>query len=377
MAKKTLIFVAIFCFLPITLLAFQPRILTLSGRVVQEDGTPPPPPIQVELACNSRVIQVAQTRAEGSFHFRLGEERRASDLSASTSGPDSLEVGNRGLGGLQAGGGLRTSGDGRYDLTNCEIRLSPRPGWQGDRILLGIQSIFEPDVGTIVLRELADVAGTTVSVTSLEAPEPAVEAYRRAGKELDKKKPNYKQAAKRLEEAVALFPNYAEAWNLLGEARIGLGDIEGAREALQRAVAADPNYILPYHTLAAMELEKFRWKEALTFTSKLVELYPGGAQGHYYHGLAHYSLGEYDDAMKSFLVIEKGGDGQKFPQSVLMLGDILARKGQILESAKRLRRYLEIGQHSPQMGEQLRGQLKQWEEKGLIERPSAQPPGSP
>ncbi len=352
----------------------QPKTLTLSGKVVLEDGSPPPHQLQVELVCNGRVIQVAPTRTQGSFHFRLGEARRPTEVSAGTSGPDALEIGGRGLGGLAAGGVLRESGDGRYDLTNCEIRLPAHPNWQSNRILLGVQSIFEPDIGVIVLSEDSETRGTTVSVTSLAAPEDARQALEQARKALDRKWPNHPSVEKRLERAVDLYPEFAEAWNLLGEVRLQLNDPKGAREAFQRSAAADPDFIPPLLMLAGLELEEFRYQEALEFTAPLIALDPKASKNHYYHGLANYSLGQYDQAEASFEVIERNGQFEQFPAACLMLGDILARRGQVGASARQLRRYLEIGKHTPQMEQQLRRQLREWEEKGLIEKPGGDEP---
>ncbi len=345
----------------------QPKQLTLSGLVLLEDGTPPVKPAKVELLCNSRVILTTQTRTEGAFHFRLGEERRSSDLSASSSGPDNLEQSNRGLGGLKAGGELRESGDGRFDLTNCEIRLSPMPGVEAQRITLGIQSVFDRDVGVIVLRKKASVRGTTVSVTTLEAPKDARKSFEKAQKDLAKRNPNYGRAQKRLEKAIALYPEFAEAWTLLGEARLGSSDLPGARQAFEQAAEADPNFIKPFQMLAGIELEKLRYREALIWTAKLIELDPGQPKTRYYDGLANYSLGQYAPALESLSVIDEGGFGSDYPAALLMLGDILARRGEIRASAARLRRYLEIGDHSPEMGQRLRRQLEDWEAKGLID----------
>ncbi|HSR50477.1 MAG TPA: tetratricopeptide repeat protein [Acidobacteriota bacterium] len=347
-------------------LAQGPTILTLSGKVLMEDGEPPDHEVKVELLCNSRVIRVARTRHEGSFHFRLGEERRPTEVSASSAGPDTLETQRRGIGGLGAGGRLRPAGDGRYDLTNCEIRISPHPGWQADKIGLGIVSIFEPDVGVITVREVSPKAGTLVSASTLAAPPQAAKAYQRAQKELARDKPG--RAADKLEEAVDLYPGYAEAWKLLGDTRLRLEDREGSAEAYRKAVEADPNYLPPYMTLAEMELEEVRYEEALRYTSKLIELDPHDSKAHYYHGLAAYSTGALEEAMASFKVIEENGEMDRYPASALMAGDILARSGEAAASAVYLRRYLEMGDVSPEMREQIRRQLEDWESKGLIDR---------
>ncbi|HSR68040.1 MAG TPA: tetratricopeptide repeat protein [Acidobacteriota bacterium] len=348
-------------------LAQAPDILTLSGKVVMEDGSAPPHEVKVEFLCNARVIQVARTRHEGSFHFRLGEARRPTELSASSAGPDTLEVGGRGIGGLRAGGGLRESGDGRYDLTNCEIRVTPRPDWRANKITLGVESIFEPDVGVITIHQVQPTAGTLVSASTLSAPKDAVKALNKAKKELGRKNPRYERAAGHAQQAVEIYPGFAEAWKFLGDTQLGMDERDAAYQAYRKAIEADANFVPPYLTLAEMELEQYRYQQALEYTDKLVELTPNDSKAHYYNGLARYSTGGLEEAMESFAVIEKNGAIEQYPGSLLMMGDAMARQGQVAGAAKYLRRYLEVGQPSPEMEEKIRRQLQVWAEQGLIE----------
>ncbi len=349
----------------------QPKVLYLSGKVALDDGTAPTDSTRVELVCNLRVIRHAFTRTDGSFYFELGLLLRSTQISASTAGPDALETESRGLGGVKADGGLRESGDGRYDLTNCEIRLKPKPGISANRLTLGIQSEFQPDVGVIIVRQRAAVQGTTVSLTTLGAPKPAKKAFQKGRKELSKPKASYEKAARSLEKAVGIYTPFAEAWHLLGESRLYLNDPSGAGQAFQKAISIDPSFIPPYLKLAGMELEKFRWKEAAEFTSKLIELDPYHAQSQYFHALANYSLGQYQVASEALLAVEQSGGASEYPAIYLMLGDILARQGKIPQSAQKLRAFLAFSQHTPEREEQLQRQLRQWEEQGLIQ---PQPP---
>ncbi|SUA75387.1 hypothetical protein [Pandoraea pnomenusa] len=49
---------------------------------------------------------------------------------------------------------------------------------------------------------------------------------------------NYPVAATHLTQCVAFDPAYTAAWKLLGKARQGAGDVEGARDAWTRGIAA-------------------------------------------------------------------------------------------------------------------------------------------
>jgi hypothetical protein len=50
------------------------RPLSLSGRVVTEDGSPLPEPAVVELRCEGQRLPQRQTNAKGAFTFRIGGE---------------------------------------------------------------------------------------------------------------------------------------------------------------------------------------------------------------------------------------------------------------------------------------------------------------
>ncbi len=107
--------------------------------------------------------------------------------------------------------------------------------------------------------------GDLVSFTTLAAPKNAERAYEKARRNLTRKKPRVSTAARELTTAVALYPQFAAAWYLLGETRLALRQNEAAREAFLRALGADPKYPSPYAPLALMELEVGRFREAAEF----------------------------------------------------------------------------------------------------------------
>src|SRR5512140_1209422 len=54
--------------------ADQFRPLSLSGRVVLEDGTPPPEPAMIEMRCEGQRQPQYYTNKKGNFNFRVGGE---------------------------------------------------------------------------------------------------------------------------------------------------------------------------------------------------------------------------------------------------------------------------------------------------------------
>jgi tetratricopeptide (TPR) repeat protein len=72
-----------------------------------------------------------------------------------------------------------------------------------------------------------------------------------------------RQAAREFERAVALRPTWARALVNLGDARLALGEIDGAIDAYQRAVKAAPDDAGAANNLAwALLQDPVRWPEA-------------------------------------------------------------------------------------------------------------------
>ena len=125
----------------------QNRPIFLSGKVVMDDGTPPPEPVVIERVCNSVVRGEAYTDSKGRFSFQLGQNtamiQEASSGSALDSGTGLGDPGRP----LQTG---RSSNDQRMptrnnDLIGCEIRAS-LPGFRSDLVnLVGRRSFDNPE----------------------------------------------------------------------------------------------------------------------------------------------------------------------------------------------------------------------------------------
>ena len=111
-----------------------------------------------------------------------------------------------------------------------------------------------PDLGTIVLRRYANVEGTTISMTSLQAPKEAKKAFDKGRKAIGKKK--WAEAKLQLEKAVGLYPQYAAAWCDLGRTLEESGNIPEARKAYAQALTADTKFVTPYLQLAGIRSRK-------------------------------------------------------------------------------------------------------------------------
>jgi len=200
------------------------RPIFLSGKVVLEDGTPPPEAAVIERVCNGVTRPEGYTDSKGRFSFQLGQNTQ---FIPDASWGGSPSFGGMGGGTSSTGGFGSTTGISERDLSGCELRAS-LAGYISDVLpLVGRRALDNPNVGTIVLRRYGNVEGTTISATSMAAPNNAKKAYEKGLDE--KKKEKWANARKQFEGAVKQYPRYAAAWYELGFAAEKLGDAEGVR----------------------------------------------------------------------------------------------------------------------------------------------------
>src|SRR5262249_48102789 len=349
----------------------EQRPIFLSGKVVLDDGTPPPEPVTIERVCNGQVRPEAYTDSKGRFSFQLGQNNNVMmDASVSNSGP--MGMGRDSMSGFGGPPGPSGGGMNPRDLMGCELRAS-LAGFRSEAVMLSQRSMFDnPDVGTIILHRLANVQGSAISFTTLAAPKDAKKSFDKAYKITHEKSPKHAEAAKELEKAVEIYPKYAAAWYELGKIRLALKDEPGARQAFEQSLAADAKYVNPYLDLAALDLRASRWASAADITGKLVQLNPYQTQAHYFNAVANFYLGKMDVAEKSARTALEGDPNKRNPMMQQLLGAILARQGNFPLAAEHFRNYLKLSPDSPN-ADQVRKQLAEWEGLGVIQRAEAAP----
>jgi len=329
------------------------QTLTLSGKVILEDGSPPPERVRIELICDNQIQPQALTQSDGGFSFRVG-------------GTQALEVHARSADITHPSSGPRVAGSrGFYDLTLCEVR-AVLAGFRSSKIQLGRRNEREsPDIGVITLYRQGETQGPLVSLSTLKSPEKALERYRKAKKELAKEDSDLKKGSKELLKAIADYPEFAAAWNLLAEARIRMDDLDGAREALNEAIETDPSFATPCITLALLELKQGNVAEAAGASEKAIQLVPEHPEARYYHGMATADLGDLVQAEESLRIVLSSPEAKRFPRAHFLLGNVLAQKGQLTEAASHFRKYLELEPNS-RAAVAVRQQLEEWQKGGLI-----------
>ena len=338
----------------------QPQIVM--GKVILEDGTPPPDPVLIQMVCNGTPRAIAYTDLRGHFSADLNNRvSRAMFADASEPGNGTADtIASRGSDSSTMNGVQPTASTLRQqNLMSCELRAY-QPGFRSETIQLTNRHFMEkPDVGVLVLRRLSKVEGLTISATSALAPSDAKKAFEKAHK--DELKDKWPEAQTEFEKAVAIYPKYATAWYELGNVQQAQHDLDGARLSYGKALEADPKFVNPYGQLAAIAAGEKKWREVVDDTAHLLQLDPVDfPQAWLYNAVAHFGLRDWDAAAKSAREGLSRDPDHRFPKLSQVLGGALAMENDYPGSVQNLRDYL---RYAPDAGdaEQVRKQLAQLE----------------
>lgn len=332
------------------------RSIFLFGAVIFDDGTKASSDIRIERVCNGSPRLEGHTDSKGHFSFQLGQ-----DLAVD---PDASEEQTGSFGGTNGQRSSSTgSGFGRNGangLWNCELRAT-YPGYRSDLVSLATRkSMDDPDVGTIVLHRLANVQGSTISVTTALAPKHAQKEYQKGLQMAQRGRSE--EAEKHLIEATDTYPKYAIAWYELGQVQGSEGKTENARKSYEAAISADSKYVSPYDQLALLSARAEKWEDAASFSKQAIQLNPVEfPSSYFYNALANYNLKRADEAEKSAKEVLKLDTGHKYPQAEGLLAQILMHKGNYPEAATHLRAYLTLVPN-PKNADALKQQLQKLEQ---------------
>jgi len=314
----------------------------LSGRVMFEDGTVPTGRIDIESICSGRHHVEAHPNAKGEFSFRLGFTNNSVTMDAEETRTTSA----------------RPSGTMNIPTLGTSMQMSENPlgdcvvrailvGYNSDVIrLAGRSAADSPDIGAIILHNTQKGGSTTVSAMSLAAPKNALKAFQKGSDEVKDRKPE--DAVKSFQEAVKIYPEYAEAYYEMGRVQASLNQADAARASFDAAVKADPKYAPPYMTIAQMEEKSRNWKAVADVTSQLLAIDPSGYPAAYlYNSVANLNLKNTEAAEKSAREGLKADAQHANPKLWQVLGVILANRGAFPEAIEQFQAYLKFAPDGP------------------------------
>jgi tetratricopeptide (TPR) repeat protein len=98
------------------------------------------------------------------------------------------------------------------------------------------------------------------------------------------------------QKAVDLYPNYAEAYQLMGVVNLETGKFADAEPQLAKATEIEPKLTTAFFALGICRNQMAKYAEAETALARGLELDPNSADGHYHIAEAYWNLGRFDDS---------------------------------------------------------------------------------
>jgi tetratricopeptide (TPR) repeat protein len=135
----------------------------------------------------------------------------------------------------------------------------------------------------------------TVSASELKVPD-------KARKELDKaneaiSRQEWSKAIESLNKAIAIYPQYASAYNNLGVVYAHMNDVVREQQALEKAVSLDDHFVAACQNLVKVYLRQRAYPQAETLLGKGLSVEPNNGQYLMLMADVQYMEGHYDAAI--------------------------------------------------------------------------------
>jgi len=199
-----------------------------------------------------------------------------------------------------------------------------------------------------------------VNAKLADIPESALEQAKKAFAALEKN--DTKLAIEKLNEAVKLYPQFAEAYSELGSLYLRIGELNKAEEALRKTLQLNEKNPIAQLNYGIVLLNQRKMYEAEKELEKAVLADENAATPHMYLGIALLGLNYPEYAEKEFLKSISLKDDEKIAQAHKYLGGIYWKKGNFRQAADELEKYVKFSPKAPD-AEKILATVKQLREK--------------
>jgi tetratricopeptide (TPR) repeat protein len=200
-----------------------------------------------------------------------------------------------------------------------------------------------PTLVTIYLKEKRETqrlpADKSISVAMFDQKVPAA-----ARKEFEKASRLSTEGAttesiEALRRAIAIYPDYLMAHNDLGAQLLERGSLDEAALELRAAIKIDPKASNPQINLGIVLVRLNNFSEALVTLDKALSLEPASPAAHLYAGLASVKLGDAERGAKELTAAHELG-GSPYAIALFYLGQLCLQKGERELALKSFQSYL-------------------------------------
>jgi hypothetical protein len=299
--------VGLVCLLqPITADTYQ---LILRGKVVLQDGAPPPKSVGIERVCTD-----VQGSAPGPVTDKKGEYLWRMEVD-----PMLTRV--------------------------CKIRATLN-GYQSTEIdISAFNSYTNPNLPPLVLTPRG-ADPNSISVLETDVPGKAQPAWKQAMKALDKN--DLAEATRQIQVAVKAAPKFSQGWNSLGILDEKQSMFAEAKDAYQHAIEADPKLLPAYLNLARLSIKSKDWDSAVKASDALIKadkrIFP---EIYLHQAVARFELKDLAGAEASIQEAIRVDQIHRMPREEYILGRILEAKGDATGASEHMAKYLELDTMAP------------------------------
>ncbi len=209
-----------------------------------------------------------------------------------------------------------------------------------------------------------------VDQRQLLIPEKARKEFEKGARDVIGEKPDPESGLKHLRKAVELYPEYYEAYSLMGTAYMDQQQWPEAEEALKQSLKLNDRYAASYFALGAMYNRQGKAAEAAPLLEKGLELEANGWSGHLELAQSCLTLGQAEKAEEHARRAHELAP--KFPLVHVVLANVLLRRQNLKGAREEYQHYLNTAPQGPLAG-QVRGVMDKID-VALKNAPATQPP---
>lgn len=288
--------------------------VTLHGKVMMMDGSPPPHTVGIQRRCSDTYGD-----APGPITDKKGEYIWSMDFDNMLTRVCTLQA------------DLQGYVSNRIDISDINGFISK------DKVLPPLILYVKGSDPRVISEGTEDV------------PSAAQSAWKGAVKALNSG--NVKDVAEELKMVVAAAPKFARGWHSLGVAYETMVMPAEARDAYTRATELDPKMTVAFVTLSHVDVLTKDWQGAVNAANSAIRLDVKHIYSEVYMHLAaaQYELKNLDDATANIKRSLDRDFAQRKYRGELILGLILAAKGDVADAKDQISKYLQHDKTPPDL----------------------------
>lgn len=188
------------------------------------------------------------------------------------------------------------------------------------------------------------IQNNSVSVAQLKIPDKARDELRKAQSAMQKEKTD--DAAKHLEKALSIAPNYADALTMRAVLALDQNKVDAAVTDLESAIKADPNLAMAYLVMGSALNRQSKFDDAIRTLQRGETLAPDSWQAHFELGKAYIGKEDYRNAL-THLQRAQGLATSSYPLIYLLQAHALLATKQYPDAMTALEAYLQKEPQGP------------------------------